>query len=293
MEMRLLRYFWTIAEEGTISKAADVLHITQPTLSRQLKALEDELGTTLFVRSKKQMVLTEAGLFLKTRAADILELTQQTVQEFEARKKQLFSGRISIGCVEADGSSTLAQILETFVHDYPQVTFNIYSGISDDIQDRLEKGLVDVGILLEPVATEKYHTLLLPQTERWGVLVAQDTPLAQQTQITPEALLSLPLIIPARAKVQRMLAHWGQVSVADLNVVGTFDFTFNVQPLVARHVGVAVGIEGVSKQTSAQTKFLPLAPEIQTHCVLVWKRNRALSPVVKTFIDYFNHALKA
>ncbi len=140
MELRVLRYFYTIAEQGNISQAAAVLHITQPTLSRQLKELEDELKTQLFIRNKRQLTLTDAGLFLKSRAEEILQLTQQTTQEFEDRRSELFSGHISIGCVEADNSDTLAMILEDFVADYPQVTFDIFSGNSEIITDRLDKG---------------------------------------------------------------------------------------------------------------------------------------------------------
>ena len=166
MDFRLLKYFWTIAEEGTVSRAADILHITQPTLSRQLKELEEELGTELFVREKKKMILTEAGLFLKSRAEEILSLTNQTKQEFESRRNQLFSGHISIGCVEADNSDTLATILEELVSDYPQVTFHIFSGTSDDITEKLDKGLIDLAILLEPISLDKYESLTLPRTER-------------------------------------------------------------------------------------------------------------------------------
>lgn len=133
MEIRVLRYFWTIAEENYVSKAAEQLHITQPTLSRQLRELETELGTELFTREKNRLKLTEAGLFLKSRAEKILSITQRTEQEFEDQKKLLFSGNISVGCVEADNSDTLSMMLEEFVADYPEVTFNIYTATGDDI----------------------------------------------------------------------------------------------------------------------------------------------------------------
>ncbi|WP_010014772.1 LysR family transcriptional regulator, partial [Loigolactobacillus coryniformis] len=146
--------------EGTVSRAAQVLHITQPTLSRQLKELEADLDTELFTRQKNRLQLTEAGLFLKSRAEEILELTAQTQQEFLARKKQLFSGHISIGCVEADNSDTMSLMLEEFIADYPAVTFNIYTETGDDIVERLDKGLIDLAILLEPINTEKYHKIV-------------------------------------------------------------------------------------------------------------------------------------
>lgn len=178
MEIRVLRYFWTIVEENSVSKAAEQLHITQPTLSRQLRELETELGTELFTREKNRLKLTEAGLFLKSRAEEILSLTQRTEQEFEDQKKLLFSGNISVGCVEADNSDTLSMMLEEFVADYPEVTFNIYTATGDDITDLLDKGLIDLAILLEPVDTAKYNKIVLPRVERWELLVSNTSFLA-------------------------------------------------------------------------------------------------------------------
>lgn len=291
LELRLLRYFYTIAEEENISRAAEILHITQPTLSRQLRELEQELGTELFIRGRGKLTLTEAGLFLKSRAAEILRLSQQTTQEFEDRKNQLFSGHISIGCVEADNSDTLAMMLEDFVSDYPQVTFNIFSGTSDIIIDQLDKGLVDVAILLEPVNTDKYETLTLPRTETWGMLVARNSFLASKETIQAADLIGTPLMISSRLEVQQLLLDWSHLSKAQLNIVGNFNLSFNVIPLVAHQVAVALMIEGaMTKRENEDTIFVPLSPTIQTNCVLVWRRERVLTPVVKRFIEYFETA---
>lgn len=293
MELRTLRYFYTIAEEENITKAADVLHITQPTLSRQLKHLEDELGTELFRRERQRLVLTEAGTFLKDRAAEILALSQQTSLEFENRKKQLFSGHITIGCVEADNSDTLAMMLEDFVADYPQVTFEIFSGTSDIIMERLDKGLLDVAILLEPVNTTKYKTVTLPRTEKWGLLVSSDSFLARQSEITPQEMMGVPLMMSGRPDVQHLMADWAGVPVNELNVVGNFNLTFNVIPLVAHQVAAALMIEGsISGRQPDDVKFLPLSPTIQTNCVLVWRRERIVSPVVNEFIHYFQNSFQ-
>lgn len=288
MELRTLRYFYTIAEEENITKAAQVLHITQPTLSRQLKSLEDELGSELFIREQHRLVLTEAGAFLKDRAAEILELSDKTSLEFENRKQQLFSGHVTIGCVEADNSDTLAMMLEDFVNDYPQITFDIFSGTSDIIKERLDKGLLDVAILLEPVRTEKYRTLTLPRTEKWGLLVASDSFMARQTEITPKDLIGMPLMLSGRPEVQRMVADWAGVPFDQLNVVGHFNLSFNVIPLVAHQVAAALMIEGaVSGRKPDEVTFVPLAPSIQTDCVLVWRRDRTVTPVVNEFIQLF------
>lgn len=294
MEIRTLKYFWTIAEEGTISKAAKALHITQPTLSRQLRELENELGTSLFIRGRRKLQLTDAGLFLKTRAEEILQLTQQTNLEFENRRKQLFSGRIAIGCVEADNSDTLALILEKFVQDYPQVTFTVYSGTSDDITTRLDKGLLDVAVLLKPVATEKYGEITLPRTERWGLLVSKDSFWAKKNAIQPADLREMPLFIAQRPEVRQLVTKWSGIDYAQLKVVGNFNLIFNVLALVKRQVGQAFGIEGATAQIRPEgVKFIPLQPEVKTNCVLVWRRERNLTPVVNEFINYFKDAFGA
>lgn len=294
MEIRTLKYFWTIAEEGTISKAAKALHITQPTLSRQLRELENELGTSLFIRGRRKLQLTDAGLFLKTRAEEILQLTQQTNLEFENRRKQLFSGRIAIGCVEADNSDTLALILEKFVQDYPQVTFTVYSGTSDDITTRLDKGLLDVAVLLKPVATEKYGEITLPRTERWGLLVSKDSSWAKKNAIQPADLREMPLFIAQRPEVRQLVTKWSGIDYARLKVVGNFNLIFNVLALVKRQVGQAFGIEGATAQIRPEgVKFIRLQPEVKTNCVLVWRRERNLTPVVNEFINYFKDAFGA
>lgn len=294
MEIRTLKYFWTIAEEGTISKAAKALHITQPTLSRQLRELENELGTSLFIRGRRKLQLTDAGLFLKTRAEEILQLTQQTNLEFENRRKQLFSGRIAIGCVEADNSDTLALILEKFVQDYPQVTFTVYSGTSDDITTRLDKGLLDVAVLLKPVATEKYGEITLPRTERWGLLVSKDSSWAKKNAIQPADLREMPLFIAQRPEVRQLVTKWSGIDYAQLKVVGNFNLIFNVLALVKRQVGQAFGIEGATAQIRPEgVKFIPLQPEVKTNCVLVWRRERNLTPAVNGFINYFKDAFGA
>lgn len=290
MEIRLLKYFVTIAEEGTISKAAQVLHITQPTLSRQLKELETQLETELFTRNKNHLNLTQAGLFLKSRATEILELTDQTEQEFADQKRELFSGHISIGCIEADNSDTMSLMLEEFIADYPAVTFNIYTGTSDEIVDRLDKGLLDLAILLEPINTDKYHKIVLPRVERWGLLVSDESFLAESKTIKPADLIGIPLMV-GRSEVQKLLENWSKKSIDDLNVIGNFNLSFNIISLVARQIGSAVVIEG-SPTYLSDTKFIPFAPAVQTNCVLVWRRERETSPVVREFIRYFRKAFE-
>lgn len=294
MELRELRYFWTVAEERNFSKAAKVLHITQPTLSRQIKEFEEKLGTPLFIRENRQLTLTEEGYFLKERAAEILTLTEQTEREFEEQSKGFFSGHFSIGCVEADNSDTMAMMLEELVSDYPQVTFNIVSGTSDDISDKLEKGILDLAILLEPIATTNFEKIILPREEKWGLLVSNDSFLAQKTIIQPDDLEGIPLLSSNRSEVQLMLERWLEKPFDGLNVVGTFNLIFNVFSLVENRVGSALTIEGATTNGKHDgLTFVPLAPEVKTNCVLVWKKKRIQTPAVKEFIQRFNDAFKA
>ncbi|MFD1430758.1 LysR family transcriptional regulator [Lacticaseibacillus mingshuiensis] len=291
MELRLLRYFLTIAEEGTISQAALVLHITQPTLSRQLRLLEEELDAALFERSGNHLVLTDAGLFLQDRAREILALTDDTAHDFAQRRQELFAGKINIGCVEADNSDTLAMLLEEMIADYPAVSFEVFTGTSDIIQDRLDKGLEDLAILLEPVATEKYHTLRLPRLERWGLATAAASFLAQKTAITASDLIGIPLMMPGRASVQKLLGDWLEGDVGTLNVIGNHNLIFNALPLIENQTASALTIEGaLGRYQSDAIRFIPLTPALATHCVLVWRQGRVLTPVAQELLRRFQEA---
>ena len=294
MELRVLRYFWTVAEEKNISKAAKILHITQPTLSRQIKGLEDELGTFLFHRDTQQLTLTEDGLFLKERAGEILLLSEKTVRSFQEKKDQFLNGHFSIGCVEADNSDTLAMMLEELVSDYPQISFNIVSATSEEIVAKLDKGLLDLALLLEPVEMKEYETLPLPRKERWGLLVSPDSFLAQRTSIEPEDLKGIPLLSSSRKEIQAMLSEWMGAPWETMNVIGTYNLIFNVFSLVENRVGSALTIEGATtNRDTTRTTFVPLSPELNTTCILAWKRNRLHTPVVAELIKRFRHAFEA
>lgn len=294
MEIRELRYFWTVAEEKSFTKAAKILHITQPTLSRQMKELEERLGTPLFIRQKKQLLLTEEGHFLKERAFEILTLAERTERDFASHGKRPLTGSFTMGCVEADNSDTMAMMIEEFISDYPQVTFNIVSGTSDDISDKLEKGILDMAILLEPIDVPQFEKLLLPREEKWGLLVSRDSVLAEKTGITPTDLVGIPILGSHRLEVQSLVETWLGQPLSQLNVVGSFNLITNMFPLVANHVGSALTIEGAAKNSHpAQLVFVPLMPEVKTNCVLVWKKNRQQTPVVKALIQRFAHAFEA
>lgn len=288
MELRLLEYFLAIDSAGSISRAADTLHITQPTLSRQLKSLEDELGAPLFTRTNRGLTLTKAGLFLKTRAEEILSLTEQTQQSFIDQRRDLYSGNINIGAVEADSSHTLAIEIAAFSAKYPAVTFNLFTGTSDDLFNRLDNGLIDVALLLEPINTNKYAQMRLAHAERWGLVASVDSPIATRPVIEPADLTDTPLIISSRQAVQRLLGDWAHLNLKDLNIVGHFNLIFNVLPLVQRQVGAALTIEGViDSKNHVGVRFIPFSPRVQTHTVLAWRKNRLQTPITTAFIDSF------
>lgn len=289
MELRSLRYFLTVVESSSISKASKVLNITQPTLSRQLKDLEVELGTKLFNRDPKGIILTDEGLFLKNRAEEILSLTNKTQQEFDSKKQQVLAGHITIGCVEADNSDTLAMILEELTQDYPRITFTIVSGTSDDITEKLDKGLLDVAILLEPISVDKYEKLALPRTERWGLLVPKNSTIADNKCITPQMIIESKLLISGREEIQNMIAHWCGCNLDELKIVGTYNLIFNIFALVENNVGNAITIEGATsnRNMAHRFSFIPLNPEVNTNCVLVWKKSKILTPVLEEFLRRF------
>lgn len=292
MEIRLLRYFWVVAEEKNFSKAARVLNVTQPTLSRQIKDLEESLGTALFERGQRELLLTKEGLFLKERAEEILLLDKKLEQSFSGRGKEL-NGSFSIGCVEADNSDTVGMMIEEFLADYPLVSFELVTGTGDEISDKLAKGLLDVAVLLEPVEVQNVESLTLPREERWGFLVSVDSFVAQQDEITPKDIQGMPLITSKRPEVQQLLAEWAGVPFSELNVIGHFDLIFNAFSLVENRVGAALSIEGaVSNRRNLGTKFVPLNPEVKTKCVLVWKK-RIHTPIVDELIRRFKHAFQA
>ena len=201
MELRVLNYFLMVAREENITRAAQLLHVTQPTLSRQLMQLEEELGVQLFHRGKHSVRLTEEGMLLRRRAQELVSLSEKTKQELQCRE-EVPAGEIAIGCGETKSMSLLSSSMVSFRERYPLVQFSIYSAIADDIKERIEKGLLDMGLLVEPVDISKYEYIRLPVKERWGVLVREDSPLARKASVTPEDLLDIPLIMSRREPVK-------------------------------------------------------------------------------------------
>ena len=285
MELRVLRYFLTVAQEQSITRAAEVLHITQPTLSRQLTQLEEELGVRLFVRGKRRAALTGEGELLYRRAADIVELADRTEQEFGGSAQEL-SGTVSIGSGESSAAGILPRLLETFSRAHPKVRYDLISGNADQLRERLDKGLMDAAILMEPADVERYEFLRIPDTDRWGVLMPAGDPLAQKEAVTPADLRGLPILCTRRALVQKQLSGWFGAEFDQLDIFGTHNLIRNAALLVEHGLGYAVTLEGaVDIYDRKRVCFRPLAPELLNRAVLVWRKYQAAGPAAAAFLE--------
>ena len=281
MELRVLKYFLVVAREENITRAAALLHVTQPTLSRQLMGLEEELGVKLFRRGKYHVTLTEDGMLLRRRAQEIVELAEKTAQEFQRQEKKL-TGDISIGTGESDSMADLSRKIAAFRAEHPLVRFHIYSATADEIQERLEKGLLDLGMLIEPVDIGRYEFVRLPQRDRWGVLVDQGHPLAGKKFITPEDLLGVPLLLPRRERVQQELSGWFGDQFDEIEVAATYNLILNAANMIRNGVGAALGF--LIGNLTDELRFVPLSPPMETGSVLVWKKDQTFSPAAAEFL---------
>ncbi len=288
VELRTLRYFLAAAQEGNITRAADILHITQPTLSRQIMELERELGTTLMLRGKNGLTLTDDGLFFRQRAEEIVELADRLEQNFTERKSDV-SGLIAIGASESVGSRLFARLIKRFSDKYPLIQFHLYNEMADNIKDRLEKGLVDVGLLLEPVDTSRYDFVRLSQKETWGILMRDDHPLAERKTITPDEIAEYPLILPLRERVRNEILNWMRKEEKDLTIPLSYTLLSNAALMVEAGLGCAFCLDGaLAIHSSPHLSFVPISPEHTTRSVLVWKKNQMFSPATALFIQEIN-----
>lgn len=287
MELQTLRYFLEVAQEKNITKASDILHVTQPTLSRQMMDLEKELGTTLLLRGKNGLTLTDDGVFFRQRAEEIIELTDRLEQVFA--EKNTISGVISIGAAEAVGSQSLAKLMKQFSEKYPLVQFHLYNETVDNIKDRMNKGLIDVGLLLEPVDTSKYDFVRLSQKETWGILMRDDHPLADREYIIPEEMTAYPLILPLRERARAEILNWLKCDENELNIPLSYTLLSNAVLLVEEGLGCAFCLDGaLAIRNSPNLRFIPIYPERTTRSVLVWKKKHLFSPAISLFIQEIN-----
>lgn len=286
MEIRVLRYFLTVVREESITKASEVLHITQPTLSRQLSQMEEEIGVKLFHRGTRKISLTNEGILLRRRAEEILQLVDKTEKELAEQEEQV-EGKISIGCGEIASVQLLSDLFRSFREKYPRVTFDLFTATADMVKEQMDKGLLDIGLLLEPVDIEKYDYIRLDIKENWVVLMRPDDPLAEKKSVTASDLASLPLILPRRISVKNELANWFGHYYDNLNVVFTSNLNTNGAIMVSNGLAYSIAIEGaISLCDREKIAYRPLAPELTATSVLAWKRSQPFSPATTKFIEF-------
>lgn len=286
MEIRVLRYFLTVVREQSITKASEVLHITQPTLSRQLAQMEEEVGVKLFDRGTRKITLTNEGLLLRRRAEEILQLVDKTERELVIQEEQV-EGKITIGCGEIASVQLLPDLFQSFQEKYPRVTFDIYTATADHVKDQMDRGLVDIGLLLEPIDIEKYDFIRLDMKERWVVLMRPDSPLAKKDAVTAGELSELPLILPRRLRVQSELASWFGDYYENLNVMFTSNLSTNAAIMVSQGLAYSVVVEGsVPFWDQSKITYRPLSPDLTATSVLAWKRGQPFSLAATKFIEH-------
>lgn len=286
MEIRVLRYFLTVVREESITKASEVLHITQPTLSRQLSRMEEEIGVKLFERGSRKIKLTNEGILLRRRAEEILQLVDKTERELVEQDEQV-EGKISIGCGETASVQLLPKLFDSFRKKYPRVTFDIFTATADLVKEQMDKGLLDVGLLLEPVDMEKYDFVRLNVREKWVVLMRSDDPLSRKESVTAKDLSELPLILPRRMNVQSELASWFGSYYEKLNVVFTSNLNTNGAIMVSDGLAYSLVIEGaMSFWDKSKVTYKPLSPALTSTSVLAWKRGQPFSIAATKFIEH-------
>ncbi|APX72228.1 LysR family transcriptional regulator [Companilactobacillus allii] len=289
MEIRVLNYFLAIAREENITKAAISLNVTQPTLSRQLQQLEEELGVKLFEKEKRKMVLTNEGMLLKRRAQEIVSLTDKTVNEVSHKDLDL-SGEITIGSGELKSVDTLSKIIVGFENKYPEVTFNVFSGNSEDIKNRMDQGMIDIALFLEPINIEKYDFLRMNVNETFGLLVRNDSKLAQKSFIEPKDLQDVSLIMSTRAAVNHELMNWFGNYQKKLKIISNYNLIYNSVKLVQNGLGAMVCLKlDVNYQNLV---FVPLRDAPILNSVVAWHSGQVFSRTTTAFVEYLKNCLQ-
>lgn len=288
MEIRVLKYFLAVSREQNISNAAEYLHITQPTLSRQLKDLEDEIGKTLFIRGNRKITLTEDGILFKKRAEEIIDLVKKTETEF-ANTPDTISGEIFIGGGETLGMQFIANILNELHEDYPNIRYNIFSGNGNDVCEKLDNGLLDFGILIEPVDVDKYNYIKLPYYDTWGVLMKKDSPLTNLDIIKPKDIINLPLICSRQSLIKNRLSNWIGTDYENLDIVATYNLIFNAALMVKEGLGYALCVDNLIDTTANHDLcFRPVMNSEHSNLILVWKKYQVFSKPSEKFLEYVN-----
>lgn len=289
MEIRVLRYFLAIAREGSITNAANSLHVTQPTLSRQIHDLEDELGQKLFIRGSHNMELTTEGMVLRKRAEEIISMVDKTEAEFTAMVEAV-GGDIYIGGGETDAIKYLAKVAKELHDTYPNIHYHLYSGNAQDVTERLDKGLLDFGVLVQPADISKYDYLNIPAKDTWGVVMRKDSPLAEKETVRKEDLINVPLICSRQAiseeRSKNEFAQWFGEDFDKLDIVTTFNLVYNAAIMVDAGLGYAVTIDKIANTSeNSNLCFRPLEPRLDSGLNVIWKKYQVFSSAAELFLE--------
>lgn len=291
MELRVLRYFLAVVQEGSITAAAERLHVTQPTLSRQLAQLEKELGVQLYERTTHGIELTPEGQLLSQRAAEIVELANKTETEVRHHSEEL-AGTVYIGAGNLRAERVLYRLVREFRELHPHVAFDVYSATSDVIKERMDKGLLDVGLLVEPIELERYGFVRLGATESWVVTVQAGSTLAELDAVSPQDLLGTPIILPRRLSMQGQVAHWFGGAYDQLDVVAYTNLAENSATMVREGVGVALtSSDSNFDDPGSELKVLSLDPPLHTETIIAWRHELALSEPARAFVAFVQECL--
>lgn len=290
MELRVLKYFLAVAREQNITAAAESLHVTQPTLSKQLMDLETELGCKLFERGKRKITLTEQGVFLRQRAQEIVDLADKTESAFSSTHETV-TGDVYIGCGETQGMRGVIKIMKIMQEANPDVRFHLYSGNDEDVSERLETGLVDFGLFVGSTRLEKYDYIKLPVADVWGLLLRRDDPLAKQESIRPKDLENVPLLCSRQALAHNEFSGWLGKDFSKLRIRSTHNLLFNASLMVEEGLGCALAIEGLVNTEGRNLVFRPFEPLVKADLVFAKKKYRVLSKAAEEFLQYLQKYL--
>lgn len=287
MELRVLNYFLTVAREQSIIRAAESLHLSQPTISTQIRNMEEELGKQLLIRGTKgsrKITLTEEGMILKKRAEEILDLVEKTEKEITL-SDSIIIGDVYIGTGETDAFRLLAKTAKELQNAYPGIHYHISSGNAEFVMEQLDKGLIDFGIIFGNTAAEKYNSLKMPAKDTWGVLMRRDSELAKKDSITPEDLWDKPLIISHQKNQDTELSAWLKRDLSKLNIIATYNLLFNASLLVEEGLGYAIGLDKIINITeNSKLCFRPLMPKVEAELYIIWKKYQVFSKAAEKFM---------
>lgn len=288
MELRVLGYFLAVAREQSIVRAAESLHLSQPTLSTQIKAMEEELGKQLLIRGTKgsrKVTLTEEGMVLRKRAEEILNLVQKTEREISL-SDQVIVGDVYIGAGETDAVRFIAKAARKLYATYPGIHYHIASGNAAFVMEQLDKGLIDFGIVFGSVDHARYHSIEMPFKDIWGVLMRQDSPLAAKETISPEDLWDKPLIISRQEDNSGTLTTWLNKELSEIEIVATYNLLFNASLMVEEGLGYAIGFDKIINTSgNSSLCFRPLLPKKEEGMSIIWKNYQVFSKASEKFLE--------